>query len=359
MRRAGIAGGRSARDPARIDKSQPASVTMSPKKILFVSVDENSASTRYRALNYFSHLRQAGWEPEHFAVGKNPLRRALLLRKTAEADAVVVLRKTFSGFYPKLLRRAAKVLIFDFDDAIFMRSNGESSTTRLKRFARLVGTCDQVWAGNGYLAESARRYNPNVAVLGTSINPREYEPACAKPANAIDLVWIGSSSTKKYLLQLIPALESLHGKVANLRLKIIADFTVSISNLQVMPVAWSREIEARELASSHIGIAPLPDDPWTRGKCGLKVLQYMAAGLPVVASPCGVQAEIVQQGVSGLLAQSLDEWNSALVFLATDLALRIKMGEAAIQRVTRSFSTDAIFALMSSSLQGLLEKRGS
>lgn len=330
---------------------------MTSKRILFVSVSEKSASTRYRALNYFSHLRHAARQPEHFAVGANPLRRALLLKKAAEADAVVVMRKTFSGFYPRLLRRVAKILIFDFDDAVFMRSTCEPSRTRMKRFARLVEVCDQVWAGNDYLAESAKHYNRAVITLKTSINPAEYEPARAKPPNTIDLVWIGSSSTKKYLLQLIPALESLNSKVVKLRLKIIADFTVSTSELQVIPVAWSPDTEARELASSHIGIAPIPDDAWTRGKCGLKVLQYMAAGLPVVASPCGVQTEMVQHGVSGLWARSLDEWHSALLSLASDLALREKMGEAGMRRVARHFSTDATFAAMRASLDALMESR--
>jgi glycosyltransferase involved in cell wall biosynthesis len=331
---------------------------MFSKKILFVSVHDKSASTRYRALNYFSHLRQAGWEPEHFAVGKSPLRRALLLRKTTEADAVVVLRKTFSGLYPKVLRRAANVLIFDFDDAIFMRSNGEPSRTRMKRFARSVEGCDQVWAGNEYLAASARLHNPNVATLATAIVSEDYDTAVAKPANTIDLVWIGSASTKKYLHQWIPTLESLAGKVVGLRLKIIADFTISTSNLRVLPVAWSAAIEARELASSHIGIAPMPDDPWTRGKCGLKALQYMAAGLPVVASPCGVQSEIVQHGVTGLLARSPEEWQTALLSLAIDPALRERMGWAGARRVIQQFSTTATFTAMQASLEKLLGQRG-
>jgi hypothetical protein len=133
---------------------------MISKKILFVSANENSASTRYRALNYFSHMRQAGWQPEYFALRQNPLTRALLLKKAAEAHAVVVLRKTFSGFYPKLLRSAAKILIFDFDDAIFMRSNCEPSRTRMKRFERLVEVCDQVWAGNRYLANQQNAATP-------------------------------------------------------------------------------------------------------------------------------------------------------------------------------------------------------
>ena len=147
------------------------------------------------------------------------------------------------------------------------------------------------------------------------------------------MVWIGSSSTKKYLLQLIPALESLNSKVVDLRLKIIADFTVSTSKLQVIPVAWSPDTEARELASSHIGIAPIPDDAWTRGKCGLKVLQYMAAGLPVVASPCGVQTEMVQHGVSGLWAGSSDEWHGALLSLAERFSSQGKNGRGG--RATR------------------------
>src|SRR5688500_18523687 len=310
------------------------------KKILFVSVSEKSASTRYRALNYFSHLRQAGWQPEYFAVRQSPLRRALLLKKAAEADVVVVVRKTFSGFYPKLVRSAAKILIFDFDDAIFMRSTGEPSLTRMKRFERLVEVCDQVWAGNGYLAESAKHYNPAVATLPTSVNPEEYGSTLAKPANTFDLVWIGSRSTKKYLFQLLPALESLTSKVANLRLKVIADFTVSTSKLQVMSVAWSPETEVSELASSHIGIAPIPDDDWSRGKCGLKVLQYMAAGLPVIANPVGVHLDIVRHGETGYLASTPEEWAEAGGRLQPDLGLRRRMGWAARRRVEKDYSVN-------------------
>src|SRR5687768_1924850 len=159
------------------------------KKILFVSVSEKSASTRYRALNYFSHLRQAGWQPEYFAVRQSPLRRALLLKKAAEADVVVVVRKTFSGFYPKLVRSAAKILIFDFDDAIFMRSTGEPSRTRMKRFERLVEVCDQVWAGNGYLAESAKHYNPAVATCRRPSIPKSM--ARPSPNRLTRSIWFG------------------------------------------------------------------------------------------------------------------------------------------------------------------------
>ena len=280
------------------------------------------------------------------------MKRALLLKRAAQADVVVVLRKMFSGFYPKLLRRAAKILIFDFDDAIFMRSSGEPSRGRMKRFARAIAACDQVWAGNDYLAAAARPYNSDVISLATSIECEEYGAAAPKPAKAIDLVWIGSGSTKKYLVQLIPVLESL-GDVANLRLKIIADFTISTSKLEVVPIAWNAESEARELASAHIGIAPIPDDPWTRGKCGLKLLQYMAAGLPVVASPYGVQSEMVLDGVNGFSARSHDEWRTAVLSLAADAALRKKMGDAGRERVLQCFSTDVTFKAMRSALDAL------
>jgi len=334
---------------------------MVSKSILFVSVSDKSPSTRYRALNYFSELRSAGWQPEHFSVGQNPFRRALLLRRAAQADVVVVLRKMFSGLYPKLLKSAAKSLTFDFDDAIFMRSSGESSQGRMKRFARALAVCDQVWAGNDYLAAFARRYNPDVTSLATSIDYKKYGSAASKPAETIDLVWIGSGSTKKYLMQLMPTLESLSSDLENLRLKIVADFTISSSKLKVVPVPWDAENEARELASAHIGIAPIPDDAWTRGKCGLKLLQYIAAGLPVVASPYGVQSDMVLDGVNGYSARSVDEWRTAVLSLAADSALRKKMGDAGKDRVVRRFSTAVTFIAMRSALDALTtpgRKRG-
>lgn len=327
---------------------------MTPRKIIFISKGEESASTRYRALNYFASLKEAGWTPEHIEAERNPFKRLALLRKAKQADVVVVLRKTFSGLYLRLLRSAARHMIFDYDDAIFVRSSGKSSRTRLNRFRRMARMCDQVWAGNSYLAQQAKRYNSRVTMLPTSIIPEKYRREADKPEGVVDLVWIGSRSTKKYLLNVLPALASIEDKTIKFRLKIIANFTVQTSNFDVVPIAWSEEKEVSELASSHIGIAPMPDDPWTRGKCGLKVLQYMAAGLPTVASATGVHTDLIEPGVTGFLVDSSEKWREALVRLASDAELRNKMGELGSKRAVEHFSTTATFARMQATLQEVL-----
>jgi glycosyltransferase involved in cell wall biosynthesis len=288
--------------------------------------------------------------PEHLAVVRNPLTRVVLLRNAMRADAVVVLRKVFPSSYVTLLRKAAKRLIFDFDDAIFLRSNGQPSPRRARRFAHMVQVCDQVWAGNGYLAAEAQRYNGHVTVLPTSLAPTKYDVSAVKPTDVVDLVWIGSRSTRRYLEEAMPLLEGLANEFPVLRLKIIADFDVTASTLNVVSLPWREQTEALELASAHIGIAPMSDDPWTRGKCGLKVLQYMAAGLATVASLAGVHRDIIEHGVSGFLVSSPDQWRETLRALIRDSALRQRIGVAAKQQVAKRFSLTTTFATMRSLL---------
>ena len=311
---------------------------MTPRTILFISKGENSASTRYRAFNYFPYLREAGWSPQHITAAQGPLSRLNILRQARRADVVVIVRKTLSPLFLRLLRKASRRLVFDFDDAIFVRSNGEPSRRREQGFRRTLAACDAVWAGNRYLAGAAARLNNHVSLLPTSIRPEKYQLEVEKPRDCLDLVWIGSSSTQKYLVQALPALEILAQRHPQLRLKIIADFDLETRHLVTLPVAWSEETEARELAASHIGIAPMPDNPWTRGKCALKVLQYMAAGLPVVASPAGVNADVVTDAENGYLSVTEDDWVNHLDALIGDETRRREFGARGRQRVLADYS---------------------
>jgi len=329
---------------------------MNNKRILFISKGENAPSTRYRGLAYFSALRSDGWEPEHITVGDNPLLRLKLLKRANRADVVVILRKTFSAPFLRLLRLCSKHLVLDLDDAIFCRSNGAISRTRRNRFARVARRCRQIWAGNEYLADASRQYNRAVTTLPTSLGPGKYLLEAEKPARHIDLVWIGSRSTRKYLDTGLPALEDLADSLPHIRLKIVADFDLKCGRLSTIAVPWSEENEAFALSSAHIGIAPMPDNPWTRGKCGLKVLQYMAAGLPVVSSPAGVNGEIVEHGVTGFLADSAEAWRKAIEKLVHDPDLRRVMGEAGRKRVMEQYSVEATYPKMARALDSLLWK---
>jgi len=321
-------------------------------RVLFLSKGSASASTRYRCLDYFDRMEESGFAPRHMTVSDS---RLAALRAAAGASVVVVLRKTFSAAFCHLLRRVSRRLVFDFDDAVFCSSRGEVSRTRQKRFARMVRLCDRVWAGNRFLAETAAEHNPSVAVVPTAIDTARYTGTVPKPADSIDLVWIGSRSTSRYLEGHLGVLERMAAAVPNLRLKIVADFSLTSRHLPVLPVQWSQEVEVPSLAASHIGIAPMSDDTWTKGKCALKVLQYMAAGLPVISSAAGANREVIDHGRTGLLAGTRQEWVDAATRLAGDAALREKMGAAGRERVAAHYSQTAVFTTLQRDLTRLAQ----
>ena len=196
------------------------------------------------------------------------------------------------------------------------------------RFARTVQAADIVVAGNSFLAEQAARWvaSERIRVIPTCVDTARYPLAPHSSAATCQMVWIGSSSTLRGMAQVRPMLEQLGQQIPGLTLKIICDRSLLLQQLPVQFCPWSTETEAADLAGSDVGISWLPDDDWSRGKCGLKVLQYMAAGLPVVANPVGVQAELVQHEVTGFLVRTPQEWRQALARLAESPDLRRRLG---------------------------------
>lgn len=317
---------------------------MPPIRVLFIGRGTSDPSSRYRAFQLFPHLRSRGIEPSHADASSAPA--ALnALREAKRAHAVVVLRRTFNPVYRRALRLVSRRLIFDFDDAVFTRPQGPSPGRR-KRFAAMLRLCDQSWAGNEYLAQHAREHVGNAVVLPTSLDPSRYDVKAPKPADAFDLVWIGSSSTRPYLESGLAALAAAAKVIPNLRLRIVADFDLPSRGVPTLPISWSADVEGAALASAHVGVAPMSDDEWTRGKCGFKVLQYMAAGLPVVTSPVGVNRDLVVPGVTGFHATGADEWIASLRMLASDPALRDRLGAEARRRVNDHYSHEAIASRM-------------
>ena len=330
---------------------------MKGRVILFVSEAIDASPTRYRAIAFFDRLRARGWEPRHATV-VGLWRRVALLHAARDADVIVVLRKLFTPAFCRVLKGRHRRLILDIDDAVFASESGDDAPERLRRFARTAGAVDAVWAGNAHLAAAARRSCPTAVVLPTSIVPEAYVPRRASVTSpTYDLVWIGSSPTRKYLESAVPAIARFAASgVGDVRLKIIADFDLppeSSHGLRTVAVAWSAATEAAELAASHVGLAPMPDDPWTRGKCGLKVLQYMAAGLPVVAADCGVHRDLIVHGETGFLVADEAAWLAALERLRADATLRERMGRAGRARAERLYSVAATFDAMSAALDVL------
>ncbi len=312
---------------------------------------------RYRFAAFRAQLEAAGHRLDLVSFPRALWGRYRLGPDLAHYDAVVIQRRLLPGWMLNRLRRYVRRLFFDLDDAIYLRDShdprGLHDRRRLRRFAAVCRTADGIIAGNAFLADAARRQGARaVRVIPTCVDPALYPPAQHRRKTRVQLVWIGSSSTLKGLKQIAPLLEHMGQHCPGVRLKLVCDAFLHLEHLPIDEVSWSEEGEAGELAGADIGIAWVPDDDWSRGKCGLKVLQYMAAGLPVVANPVGVQSEMIRQGETGFLASTATEWADAIAKLANDPGLRQRMGEAGRRRVEREFSVTAGAALW----RGVLEE---
>lgn len=327
-------------------------------EILFLHKGGHAASTRYRALQYQACLYDAGWRLREMQVSGSLQQYRAALTAARGADAVVVLKKPFTPLFRYLLRRASGWLAFDFDDAVYVYDDGGSNPRRRAQFEAMLSLCDEAWAGNAELVRVAAAHARSTVLLPTTLPLEKYRVQGAKPVSGLELVWIGGSASRPWLESILPTLETAARMHPGLRLKIIADFSLHSEVLKIVAVPWSEASEARELGSAHIGIAPLPDNAFTRGKCGLKILQYMAAGLPVIASPTSVQSEMVEPGVTGLLASNEHGWVEAIRQLAGDRRLRRKMGQAGRQRCERRYGVDVGCQIMLERLgQALLTRR--
>ena len=300
---------------------------------------------RYRLAPLRQPLASAGHRLELRSDPRRWVPRMRLWWQLRNADAVVLQRRIMSQWHVVMLRRYARRLIFDFDDAVFHRSSyspkGNEDLIRRRRFAHTVQAADLIVAGNEFLRQEACRYAPadRVVVVPTCVDTSKYTLAeHHRSGSGIELAWIGSSSTVPGLERSRPLFDTVAQRLPDVRFRIICDRFPRFRCMPTIEVPWSEEKETRELARADIGISWVPDDRWSLGKCGLKVIQYMAAGLPVVANPVGIHKELVRHGETGFLARTPDEWVEAVRLLAADPLLRQRMGHAARRRVERDYS---------------------
>ena len=278
------------------------------------------------------------------------LRRAAVLGRARRYDAIVVHREAAligPAIYERLLAWSGKPFIYDFDDAIwspgqawknglFSRLHFSTKTATICRLATAVTT------GNAFLAAYAGKLNANVSIIPSSIELADYSVLPeAKDQDRFVVGWTGSVSTLVHFEQARPALERL-ATLVPLAVKIVCSKPPErpISGAEMRFVPWSAEREAQDVADCHVGIMPLPDDEVSRGKGGMKALQFMATGRPVVVSPVGVNAEIVRDGDNGCLARTDDEWVEALRVLSRDPELRAKLGGNARKTVEQGYSAE-------------------
>lgn len=290
--------------------------------------------------------------------------RALDLARGPEPDLRWI-EKELWPYAPAWFERAIlkhRPYVLDLDDAIF--HNYDLHPVALVRRAwgrkidRLMQGAALVTAGSTYLAQRALSAGARrVEIVPTVVDIERYPrrtPAAPEEA-PIDIVWIGTPATVVYLQSLSVPLQQL---AARHRVRLVAiGGTPALPGIEVLVKPWSVDTEVAELARCHIGVMPLPDSPWERGKCGYKLIQYMACGLAVVASPVGANCHIVQPGRNGLLAATGAQWLDALQRLVTDSALRLQLGQAGREIVERHYSVQALAPRVAALLREAAGKR--
>lgn len=344
-------------------------------RVLFITQHrpERSPGQRFRFEQYLPALEAAGWQWDHshlvnadddrilyqhgnywekarFVRRCHRIRRADVARMN-DYDVIFIYREalmTRSIRYEKRFKAGRAKLIFDFDDAVWLPSTSDAN----RRWAwmkdpgktsKLIALCDRVFAGNAYLADYARRFNPSgTLVVPTTIDTDEYLPKQGRSDGPVVIGWSGSITTIQHFRYAIPALQELKARYGDrIAIRVIGDGTYREPALGVEGLPWKKATELDDLRAMDIGIMPLPDDEWARGKCGLKGLQYMALGLPTIMSPVGVNSEIIRDGDDGFLASTTEEWVTRLARLVEDADLRRRMGEAARRTVVERYSLNA------------------
>ncbi len=314
--------------------------------LLVLTNNPGRASFRQRIGIYLDTLRDNGINCEVVRFPSGSLARWKLLRHCRDFDGVFLHKKRLNPLDAFWLRSNGRKVIYDFDDAIMYNDKhpAKSSRKRQNSFQRTVRLAHLVIAGNSYLAEHARKFNSNVEILPTGLCLDEYHFSKKQEKNdKVRLVWIGNKSTLSYLASIKPALEEIGSRFDNVVLRTICDEFFDLRNIEVEKRRWSLQSQAVDLVTSDIGLAPLPDNRFTRGKCGFKILQYQAASLPVITSPVGVNAEYVQQDISGYVATDKSDWVQKLSLLIRNNDLRKRMGRQGYKHVC-NFDTKVLGA---------------
>jgi glycosyltransferase involved in cell wall biosynthesis len=331
------------------------------RRALFWSYDPELPSFRHRLAPLAAELERRGWATvvEHFPK-RRYLRRILARRHAlAAADLLVFAKINLAPGERALLARLAPPTVFDFDDAIWLRKPRRPgaapgrSRFRARKLAASCRAADLVQAGNEFLAARARRASGRVDLVPTGVDLAAYR-AATRADDGRTVVWIGLPENLSYLTPLRPALARLAARGSTLRLRVVSSAFPDWPEVPIERVAWSAEGEIAALSTASIGIMPLTDDEWSRGKCAFKLLQYMAAGLPVVASPVGQNREVVTPDETGLWARTADDWEDGLGRLLASAELRQRLGSAARASLAERYDAPAIARRAADRIESLL-----
>ncbi|HYG18609.1 MAG TPA: glycosyltransferase family 4 protein [Ohtaekwangia sp.] len=341
------------------------------RKILFIAAHrkDRAPNQRFRFEQYFSFLEANGFQcdlsplisaaDDRIFYSKGNYARKILIgirawwrryrdtKRLHAYDIVFVAREAFmtgSTFFEKKFRSSRARMVYDFDDAIWIDvvSANNKALGWLKdagKTARIIAMADLVFAGNAYLAGYAKKFNSNVAVIPTTIDTEHYRPGPRRENGPVVIGWSGSVSTIEHFEHAVPALQKIKERYGSrISIKVIGDGQYKSEALGILGRPWNFSSELHDLQEIDIGIMPLPDDEWARGKCGLKGLQYMALEIPTIMSPVGVNSEIIQDGINGFLADSEEAWIEKLARLIEQPSLRQRIGAAGRETVVQHYS---------------------
>jgi glycosyltransferase involved in cell wall biosynthesis len=326
----------------------------------------SSASTRFRLEQFFPALRARGIEPVlrpfldedgfrvlyrsgHVATKLRAAASALVgrigdLARATRADGILLHREAALIGPPLLewLMAMKRPLIFDLDDAVWVPYRSPTYGALLSRLLKMPGKtlrtlalARTVIAGNRFIAEFASRFNRSVTVIPTVVDTEVFRPA-DKRNDVPVLGWIGTPSAAQYLQAIVPALQSL-ARTRRFRVRVVGG-AIDAPGVEVEQREWRLENEVGDFRSLDVGLYPLVEDDWSRGKSGFKAVQYMAAGVPMVASPVGVTSEMIDDGRNGLLAHTTSEWEAQLARLLDDAPLRARLAAEGRKDAVESWS---------------------
>lgn len=344
---------------------------MSKALFLVLHRNDRSPGQRYRHEQYISYLEKNGIKCEFspllnqkedliFYGSGNPIQKILigfkaLIRRLKDAQRVnqfhyiYIYRDAFffGTFVEKWFAKKKSRIIFDFDDAIWLMDKNQNQglfnlLKNPQKTSKIISLADKVIAGNTYLSGYAKNVNPDVTIIPSTIDFEKYQLTSKKDKEKICIGWTGSFSTIKHFETISVALEKIKNKYPdNIYFKLIGDPNYSNQTLNLKGISWKSETEVEDLSELDVGLMPLPDNEWTRGKCAMKGLQYMALEIPTIMSPVGVNSEIIQDGENGFLASTTDEWVDKLSQLIEDKDLRERLGKAGRKTVEKGFSVEA------------------
>jgi glycosyltransferase involved in cell wall biosynthesis len=344
-------------------------------KILFIGAHRfnRSPSQRFRFEQYFSFLEENGFvchlsplldendDKVFYSEGKflgkvlvvvnSFFRRRKDVFRAKDYDVIFIQREAFmtsSVYFEKKLKKSGKKIVYDFDDAVWLPnvSEGNKKYEWLKnpdKTSQLISLSDLVFAGNAFLAEYAKKFNARVEVVPTTINTDYHiRKAPERQDERICIGWTGSHTTIQHFEHAVPLLKRLKEKFGDkIYFKVIGDSAYENEELGIKGYPWKLKTEIADLSEIDIGIMPLSDDDWARGKCGLKGLQYMSLEIPCVMSAVGVNSEIVADGVNGFLAKTEDEWFGKISTLIENDELRKQIGREARKTVIEKYSVNS------------------